>query len=116
MTQKTINANEINAIIRLSIVERLPDAIEIAIESYHNFVLGGAVKTLDDEEQGSAEINKNFKAHHDACKVALAHINLLLDLAKELLAHLEDTDDTHAAVDALTRAVQSAQMEITGKA
>jgi hypothetical protein len=50
----------------------LPDAIAKAITSYHHFA--------------DAEVNnkdaKEFAAHHSACKVAIAHIELLLKLAR----------------------------------
>lgn len=53
----------------------LPGAIAAALLSYSRFL----------EEQATQEDPtdaKNFKAHHDACKVAIAHIELLLKLAK----------------------------------
>ncbi len=56
---------------RERIAEFLPCALHRAIVSYENF--------MDREEQEKAG---EFKAHHDACKVALAHIELLVKLAR----------------------------------
>jgi hypothetical protein len=56
---------------RQQIAEFLPDAIKKAIDSYHRFT----------EEDFSTE-EKKFSTRHTACKVALAHIELLLKLAK----------------------------------
>lgn len=53
------------------IAEFLPCALQRAIGSYENF--------MDREKYEKAG---DFKAHHDACKVALAHIELLVKLAR----------------------------------
>lgn len=56
---------------RAQIASFLPDAIAKALTSYHKFM--------------EAEIGpdaKDFSAHHGACKVAIAHIDLLLKLAR----------------------------------
>ena len=50
----------------------LPDAIAKAITSYHHFA--------DQKIKGDSV--KEFAAHHSACKVAIAHIELLLKLAR----------------------------------
>nr|BDD44021.1 hypothetical protein 14 [Alphaproteobacteria bacterium] len=60
---------------RRDIAAFLPEAIETALESYRVFSMEQATK---DEDSSSAE----FKRHHDACKVAIAHIKLLIELAK----------------------------------
>lgn len=52
------------------IAEFLPCALEKAIGSYETF--------MDREHEKAGE----FKTHHDACKVALAHIELLVKLAR----------------------------------
>lgn len=60
---------------REAIAAFLPGAIAAALQSYSNFL----------EEQATSEEqpdSKDFKAHHDACKVAIAHIELLVKLAK----------------------------------
>lgn len=69
---------KIEAAMRESIAKFLPNALEKAISSYENYM-----------NKDPKEI-KDFKAHHDACKVALAHIDLLLKLAK--LADIEDPE------------------------
>jgi hypothetical protein len=51
----------------------LQEAIAIAIKSYTKF--------MTEEHQGES---KDFKAHHDTCKVAVAHIELLIKLSKSL--------------------------------
>lgn len=55
----------------------LPDALDIALQSYHSF----ARSEIPDDAKG-------FSSHHNACKIAIAHIELLLKLAK--WAHLPD--------------------------
>ena len=57
---------------RAQIAEFLPDALKTALTSYHQF------------SQQAVEIGdaKLFGAHHTACKVAIAHIDLLLKLAR----------------------------------
>lgn len=58
---------------RAQIAAFLPEAIAKALNSYHGFVTRGA------EDDGDAKV---FAAHHTACKVAVAHIELLLKLAR----------------------------------
>ncbi len=62
---------EIEDYTRLQIAEFLPDAMERALLSYNEI--------LKSEE---TEKSTKFKAQHDACKVAVAHIQLLIKLAK----------------------------------
>lgn len=57
---------------RDKIAKFLPDALKHSLESYHRFI-------ITDELPDDA---KSFSAHHNACKVAIAHIELLLKLAK----------------------------------
>ncbi len=60
---------------RKAIAEFLPEALNTAIASYQLF----------SEEEDTGELKKTptkFKAHHDACKVAIAHIQLLIKLAE----------------------------------
>ena len=56
---------------RAQIASFLPDAIAKALTSYHTFM----DKTISNEA-------KEFTAHHGACKAAIAHIELLLKLAR----------------------------------
>lgn len=56
---------------RAQISKFLPDAIAQALTSYHRF-----------SEQSVPELAKDFAAHHSACKVAVAHIELLIKLAR----------------------------------
>lgn len=56
---------------RAQIANTLPHAIEKALASYHEFY-----------DQMTPDNAKDFSAHHGACKTAIAHIELLLKLAK----------------------------------
>lgn len=75
--------HKIEATMRLRIAEFLPQAIETAMLSYQEFSEEQATlpasEALDVAKDDKAKI---FKAHHDACKVAIAHIELLIKLAK----------------------------------
>ena len=64
---------------RRQIARFLPDALAKALTSYREFTA---------RDDLSKEGSKNFSLHHTACKAALAHIELLLKLAK--WAHLPD--------------------------
>ncbi|MFP4098820.1 MAG: hypothetical protein ACLFP8_08415 [Alphaproteobacteria bacterium] len=55
---------------RQQIAQFLPIALKTALKSYQDFC---DLKPSDDA--------KEFKARHDACKVAVAHIQLLIKLA-----------------------------------
>ncbi len=68
--------NTIEENTRRRIATFLPDAIARALTSYHRFSRseGGAA----DEDTSP----KDFSAHHSACKVAIAHIELLIKLAR----------------------------------
>lgn len=85
---------------REAIAAFLPDAIAAALQSYSNFL---EEQATDDKQTNSAQ----FKLHHDACKVAVAHIELLLKLSKSL-----DIED-EGKQDELMERVRSAQKEIT---
>lgn len=61
----------IEARTRTEIAAFLPGAIQSALESYIAFS-----KTPDQSEA------KQFKDHHDACKICIAHVKLLIELAK----------------------------------
>lgn len=66
---------------RTRIAKFLPRALETALLSYHEFAEEQATAP-DTEEEKKYDKAKTFKAHHDACKIALAHIQLLIDLAR----------------------------------
>ena len=57
---------------RAQIAKFLPDALKTALDSYHHFATQNVTTTEA----------KEFGAHHTACKVAIAHIDLLLKLAR----------------------------------
>lgn len=56
----------------------LPNAMTRALISYRDFSRKQQGKTTG----GNENAVKNFKAHHEACKVAIAHVELLLKLAR----------------------------------
>lgn len=56
---------------RDQVIRFLPDAIHTAIISYQTF-----------SQKGFEDDPKAFKDHHSACKIAIAHIELLLKLAR----------------------------------
>lgn len=76
---------------REDIARFLPDALQKAFESYHQFM-----------EQDVPEDAKGFGAHHTAAKVAIAHIELLMKLAS--LANLTDADDHPELQNAIAQA------------
>ena len=66
----------IEARTRRDIAAFLPHAIQTALDSYQKF---SEAQIID---SNSNPTSQEFKAHHDACKVAIAHIELLIKLAK----------------------------------
>lgn len=74
----------------------LPDALARALNSYHAF----------SGENVPTDI-KAFKEYHNACKVAIAHIDLLIKLAR--WADLPSADDGH---DDLAAMVKNAESEL----
>lgn len=80
---------------RAQIAQFLPDAIARALTSYRLFM----------ERDFSGEQAKAFSEHHSACKVAVAHIELLLKLAR-----WADLPDAAGAVDANSNAMLAAMM------
>jgi len=75
MTQK------IEAHTRMEIVKFLPHALGKALDSYKLF-----------RNKKHHEEPKEFKAHHEACKAAIAHVQLLIKLAE--WAHLPDKSES----------------------
>lgn len=85
---------------REQIAEFLPEAIATALRSYHRF-----------SQLPVAEEAKDFTDHHKACKVAVAHIELLLKLAR--WADLPDSkagDHNHQIL--LAALMQEAEAEV----
>ena len=79
------------------IAKALPRAIKTALTSYQRFT---AAEEIEDA--------KSFKAHHDACKVAIAHIDLLIKLAEWVSVGAETNQDE--SDDALmSRMIESAR-------
>lgn len=77
---------------RRQIADFLPHAIYRAVSSYHEFM---------DDERRSRTRNEpvQFKEHHTACKVALAHIDLLFKLAREVGWSVEPDKNDPAAIE-----------------
>lgn len=67
----------------------LPKAIRSALQSYQGF----SEEQSTNPKQSDA---KNFKDHHDACKVAIAHIELLIKLAQWADLPPPELDDENA--------------------
>jgi hypothetical protein len=72
LTESVFMSQSLEEKSRDKIAKFLPDALKHSMESYHHFIISD--DTPDDA--------KSFSAHHSACKVAIAHIELLLKLAK----------------------------------
>ncbi len=85
---------------RRRIAAFLPDAIARALTSYHTFA-----------QQPVPEDAKDFTAHHNACKVAIAHIELLIKLAR--WADLPDAQAAdHNRQIVLAAMMQEAEAEV----
>lgn len=84
---------------RARVAEFLPRAIEKTLEAYREF----------SEQHHDNEKSKEFSAHHTACKVAIAHLELLLKLAR--WADLENSDTEHSKK--FHKILEEAQAEIT---
>jgi len=97
---------QIEGDMRLRVAEFLPDALNAALLSYQTF---SETQATDPKDPKASE----FKAHHDACKVALAHIQLLLKLAE--MADVPDPDAEHEAhYEAMHKAMARAYQELEG--
>ena len=115
MTQKNTKP-AIDDQTRNRIAEFLPKALASAINSYHAF---SCLETENNGQEDTQHTTKNTKSvskaktfydHHNACKVAIAHIELLLDLAK--YAHLPDDDiNADGTRDNLVSMLEEAQAE-----
>ena len=91
---------DIGADAKAQIAETLPNAIETAILSYQVFM----------DVQQDAETSKEYKDHQSAAKAGLAHIELLLKLAK-----MVDVVDENRA-DTLIEQLSNAQTELDNNA
>lgn len=94
----------VNDAMRREIIKLLPDLLKKALESYSSFM----TKQLSDEK--TTDDSKNFKSHHDACKAALAHIQLLIKLANWAEPGHANTD--HPDHSVLATMVSKAESEI----
>ena len=89
---------------RKNLAEILPGAIRKALQSYHRFAAMGP------EEDDT----RSFSAHHSACKAAIAHLELLLKLAR--WAKLDtDQDKPSNPQSELMEILRSARAELEEK-
>lgn len=79
---------------REEIAKALPCALKTALKSYKNF--------MADEKTEDAS---TFKSHHDACKAAVAHIQLLTKLVEWVEAAKEEIAD-HTIMEQLIESAQ----------
>ncbi len=99
---------------RARIAKFLPHALETAILSYHEFSEEQATTPEEETDQSKNDKAKSFRAHHDACKIAIAHIELLIKLAQ--WADLPDpTLEDEMQAQTLRGLIESAQAELSGK-
>lgn len=75
----------------------LPLALRRALNSYERFC-----------ENKDQKIDADFKAHHDACKVAIAHVELLVKLAERTVP--KDSQDTQDKE--LAKLIMDAALEV----
>lgn len=93
---------QIEAGTRARIAKFLPKALARAIASYQLF-----------SEQKPKQDSADFKKHQDACKVAIAHIELLVKLAKRT-ALSEEKPDNKPSEKEILGLMETAQEEIDG--
>lgn len=93
--------------IRNKIAEFLPNALKTALDSYHIF----SDEQIRKKAEGDTLTAANFKSHHDACKMALSHLQLLLKVADELQSVSEAGMDN----DRLQSLLESARKELNEK-
>ena len=87
---------------RLEIAKALPAAMKKAMESYTTFM---------DTKENLTEADE-FKKHHDACKVAIAHIQLLTKLNEWVEAGITQGDDDGGLHEDLIKTIQDSMAEI----
>lgn len=71
----------------------LPNALAKALSSYHGFMEG----TIPTDSKG-------FAAYHSAAKVAIAHVELLMKLAKWAEISSEKTQEDDSVLEMITKA------------
>lgn len=91
--------SELEEDMRLRVSVFLPEAMARALESYEAFL---AHQHLSEP--------KDFKAHHDACKTAIGHLDLLIKLAEKVGIFKGDGSDEDA--DVFADAVHDAIKEV----
>jgi hypothetical protein len=77
MTEKITIENQT----RQQIAEFLPEAIELAVHSYKEFMKGG-IKIQPSTGKPKNSEDNSFTSHHKSAKIAISHIELLIKLAK----------------------------------
>lgn len=88
------------------IAQLLPRAIECTVISYQAFAEEEATNSQKQDA-------KDFKVHHEACKMALAHIEALLKLSRAVdVSAAKTVNDSRAE---LYKMIQNAEKEIDGK-
>lgn len=90
--------SEIEAYARKQVVDFLRDAVEQALDSYNAL-----------PEEAEIKESQKFKALHDARKAAIAHIRLLIELAKR-----EDSpeDQSQISQDKLSELIDAAKKRV----
>ena len=83
------------------IADFLPEALSKALKSYKEF-----------SEHEVPEEPKEFTAHHNACKVAIAHVELLIKLAKWTDVDVSASDQNEAEI--LSTVLKQAEQEVSG--
>ncbi len=97
-----MNDKKITEDIQRKIARFLPDALARALDSYRIF------SQNKPKEDANA---KDFAAHHNACKVAIAHIELLIKLAQ--WADLPDSNaENHNRQIVLAGLLKEAEEEV----
>ena len=81
---------------RKQVMSFLPAAITRALESYHDFF----------DNHRPENDPKKFAAHHSACKIAIAHVELLLKLGR--WAQVDESEPT----DELSAMLSHAEDEV----
>lgn len=88
MTQEKIDEQT-----RLYLEAFLPDALSNALESYQKFAA----------EEKKHETAKDFLEHHNACKVAISHVELLLKLTKRIEGSMQQNQDLEKMIEQAKR-------------
>lgn len=88
---------EMNEQIRGHLVQTLPDALYMALEVYKDFA--------GTQHEDAAD----FKKHQEACKAAVAHIELLIKLAANVSDMLPKDSQEH---EDLSQLIQNAMDEV----